>query len=428
MKQQAWNPGALLFLILLGAVSFTLSDPFILKVSNGQSATLYCNESLPAASQAQWTKRGVSGDKHVILTIQKDGRVDKEIADLQNRFQIKDRFNIHIERVDPEDIGTYECGGRETSLIVLTDPASCTVSEGRSVTLFCGDSAVLAGKGTVRWARVNGSIYHSILYKDPAGNIVKHVNDPDNLYQLTPDSSLYISKVKSTDAGRYECNKIHVADLNMWTDPSKPTVLTTPPKKETATTTSKTTDQTAQSNTSPLTTIATFSSVSIIMLILAAAIFIILWKRRSTAKACELDNHVKYALVSMPDENKSQDNTYHVYETVKDPTTAINNNQDCKEHLYYLVIQEPNALQNNSHTTEEFQYALVQLPKVDKNSDQDEKETEYSLLHAPKATDSKSQNSKEPEYELVKAPMENIESQDINESEYSLVQASKSVK
>ncbi|XP_041081845.1 uncharacterized protein LOC121298711 isoform X2 [Polyodon spathula] len=222
-------------LIILSMIKEALNDPFILKVSNGQSATLYCNESLPAASQAQWTRRGVSGDKRVILTIQKDGRVDKEIADIQNRFQIKDRFNIHIERVDPADIGTYECGGRETHLIVLTDPASRTVSEGRSVTLSCGDSAVLAGAGKVRWTRVNGSIYHSILYKDPAGKIAKQTNDPDNLYQLKPDSSLYISKVKSTDAGRYECNKIHVADLNVRTDPSKPTVLTTPPKKETAT-------------------------------------------------------------------------------------------------------------------------------------------------------------------------------------------------
>ncbi|KAK6469998.1 hypothetical protein HHUSO_G31583 [Huso huso] len=193
-------------------MSFTLSDPFISKVSKGMSATLHCDPSLPAGSQAQWTWRGVSGDKRVIVTRQEDGREDQ-----QNRFQIDDRFNIHIERVQPEDLGTYECGGRETSLIVLQDPSSLTVSEGESVTLYCGDSADLAGAGSVKWKQVNGGTDHPILYKDPAGNIVKSVFDPDKLYQLRPDSSLYIRKVKSADAGRYECNGIHVADLKVLT-------------------------------------------------------------------------------------------------------------------------------------------------------------------------------------------------------------------
>ncbi|KAK1138172.1 hypothetical protein AOXY_G27700 [Acipenser oxyrinchus oxyrinchus] len=217
MKQQAWNPGALLAVILLGAVSFTLSDPFISKASKGALATLYCNASLPAGSQVQWTRRGVSGDKRVIVTRQEDGSIVKEIGDLQNRLKIDDRFSIHIERVDSGDLGTYECGGRETSLIVLADPSSHTVSEGESVTLYCGDSAVLAGAGSVRWKQVNGGTDHSILNKHPAGNIVKSVNDPDHRYELRPDSSLYIRKVKSVDAGKYECNGIHVADLKVLT-------------------------------------------------------------------------------------------------------------------------------------------------------------------------------------------------------------------
>ncbi|KAK6469626.1 hypothetical protein HHUSO_G31965 [Huso huso] len=204
-------------LIILSVIKEALNDPFISKVSKGASATLYCNPSLPAGSQAQWTRRAVSGDKHVIVTRQEDGRVVKEIEDLQNRFQIDDRFNIRIERVQTGDLGTYECGGRETSLIVLADPASHTVSEGESVTLYCGDSADLAGAGSVRWKQVNGGNGHSILYKDPAGKTVTQVNDPDHRYQLRPDSSLYIRKVKSADAGRYECNGIHVADLKVLT-------------------------------------------------------------------------------------------------------------------------------------------------------------------------------------------------------------------
>ncbi|MGH0169833.1 UNVERIFIED_CONTAM: hypothetical protein FKN15_015182 [Acipenser sinensis] len=194
-------------------------NPFTSKVSKGESATLYCNPSLQAGSQAQWTRRGVSGDKRVIVTRQEDGRVVKEIKDPQNRFQIHDCFNIHIERVDSGDLGTYECGGRETSLIVLTDPASHTVSEGESVTLHCGDSADLAGAGSVRWKQVNGGTDRPILYKDPAGKTVTQVNDPDHRYQLRPDSSLYIRKVKSADSGRYDCNGIHVADLKVLTDP-----------------------------------------------------------------------------------------------------------------------------------------------------------------------------------------------------------------
>ncbi|XP_058865215.1 uncharacterized protein LOC131707095 [Acipenser ruthenus] len=463
MKQQAWNPGALLVVILLGAVSFTLSDPFISIVSKGESATLYCNASLQAGSQAQWTRRGVSGDKCVIVTRQEDGRVVKEIKDLQNRFQIDDRFSIHFERVDPGDLGTYECGGRETSLIVLADPASHTVSEGESVTLHCGDSADLAGAGSVRWKQVNGGTGHSILYKDPAGKTVTQVNDPDHRYELRLNSSLYIRKVKSADSGRYECNGIHVADLKVLTATSTTTTAKTTkltestPSSESTTTTSKatavsTTESNKISSTAPskqttvlttppkketATNVALFTAVGIIIPILAAAIFIFFWKRRSMTK-------------------ESQDNTGHVYETVKEPTTAKNNFQDCKEHAYYSVIQEPNALQNNPqtskesqyalvqlsnvdknnyqdckehvyysviqepntlqnnpHTSKESQYALVQLSKVEENSDQDKKETEYSLLHAPKATDCKSQNSKEPEYELVKAPKEKLESQDI---------------
>ncbi|KAK1155013.1 hypothetical protein AOXY_G27325 [Acipenser oxyrinchus oxyrinchus] len=206
-----------LMLIILSVIKEALNDPFISKVSKGESATLYCNPSLPAGSQVQWTRRGVSGDKRVIVTRQKDGSIVKEIGDLKNRLKIDVLFSIHIERVDLGDLGTYECGGRETSLIVLADPSSHTVSEGESVTLYCGDSAVLAGAGSVRWKQVNGGSDHFILNKDPAGNIVKSVNDPDHLYQLRPDSSLYIRKVKSADVGRYECNGIHVADLKVLT-------------------------------------------------------------------------------------------------------------------------------------------------------------------------------------------------------------------
>ncbi|KAK1155008.1 hypothetical protein AOXY_G27312 [Acipenser oxyrinchus oxyrinchus] len=206
-----------LMLIILSVIKEALNDPFISKVSKGESATLYCNTSLPAGSQVQWTRRGVSGDKRVIVTRQEDGSIVKEIGDLQNRFQIDNRFSIRIERVDLGDLGTYECGGRETSLIVLLDPPSHTVSEGGSVTLHCGDSAVLAGAGSVRWKQVNGDTSHSILNKDPAGNIVKSVNDPDHRYELRPDSSLYIRKVKSADAGKYQCNGIHVADLKVLT-------------------------------------------------------------------------------------------------------------------------------------------------------------------------------------------------------------------
>ncbi|XP_058865213.1 uncharacterized protein LOC131707094 isoform X2 [Acipenser ruthenus] len=468
MKQQAWNPGALLVVILLGAVSFTLSDPFISEVSKGASATLYCNESLPVGSQAQWTRRAVSGDKRVIVTRQEDGRVVKEIKDLQNRFQIDDRFNIRIEKVPPEDLGTYECGGRETSLIVLADPASHTVSEGESVTLHCGDSAVLAGAGSVRWKQVNGGTDHPILYKDPAGKTVTQVNDPDHRYELRPDSSLYIRKVKSADSGRYECNGIHVADLKVLTAtstttaaktikltettlssesttttskatavsttqsnkisstaPSKQTtVLTMPPKKETATTTSRTTVTKTTHILNESTTVIHYVIYPVAFAVVFILGLLVCRRIRSWRKGFEGDTD--YALVQLPKpaDNDAENQQEPDYAVVMEPKISENENQENKDSDYAL-IQEPKVAEQNCPANIDSDYAVVDL-NTDEKKAPDSKDSDYSLAQAPKVAVQETPTPKDSDYSLIQElEVSEQKSEDSKDSDYAVVQKPK---
>ncbi|XP_058865331.1 uncharacterized protein LOC117971182 isoform X1 [Acipenser ruthenus] len=95
---------------------------------------------------------------------------------------------------------------------VKSGPLEYSVSVGGSIILNCVDSAGLR-RGDVQWSHVINGLSQTLITKYSNGSI-KGINDAENRFDLLTNS-LLIMRIKTDDAGSYECNHQRVANLKV---------------------------------------------------------------------------------------------------------------------------------------------------------------------------------------------------------------------
>ncbi|XP_054600989.2 mucin-22 [Nothobranchius furzeri] len=93
---------------------------------------------------------------------------------------------------------------------VTADLPHEAVKEKKSTTLSCGRP----GGDIVTWSMERNGIKEYILTND-GSTTIKHIKDPNKLYDSQHDKSLYIMKVEVSDSGRYFCNNESAVELTV---------------------------------------------------------------------------------------------------------------------------------------------------------------------------------------------------------------------
>ncbi|XP_028656130.1 uncharacterized protein LOC114650561 [Erpetoichthys calabaricus] len=107
----------------------------------------------------------------------------------------------------------------KTSLL-LSDESRFHTSLGQSVTLPCEDSEMIT------WNRmgVESENVQNIVIKQKDGSITKVMEDKENRFHLLQNSSLFIERIKTSDAGTYQCNgkRLDLIVISVTFDPTDP--------------------------------------------------------------------------------------------------------------------------------------------------------------------------------------------------------------
>ncbi|XP_015828853.3 uncharacterized protein [Nothobranchius furzeri] len=93
---------------------------------------------------------------------------------------------------------------------VIADLPHEAVKETKSITLSCGRP----GGDIVTWSMERNGIKEYILTND-GSTTIKHIKDPNKMYDAQHDKSLYIMNVDVSDSGRYFCNDESAVELTV---------------------------------------------------------------------------------------------------------------------------------------------------------------------------------------------------------------------